>query len=103
MSDWVGVVLDGTLAEYSGWKGPTHIGAPIPKMVARVKKWLAEGREVRILTARAYPGATIGESTAAERAIEQWSKEQFGRALRTMYCKDYGRAELWNGRADGGE
>jgi hypothetical protein len=35
---WVGVDLDGTLAEYHGFKGPEHIGKPIPKMVARVKR-----------------------------------------------------------------
>lgn len=101
MNGWIGVDLDGTLAEYSGWKGPTHIGAPIPKMVARVKKWLEEGREVRIFTARVYPGGrvTIEELAAVERAIEQWSEEQFGKVLRTTYCKDYGMVELWDDRA----
>jgi len=34
---WIGVDLDGTLAHYDGWKGPTHIGAPIHKMVQRVR------------------------------------------------------------------
>lgn len=53
---WIGVDLDGTLAHYDGWKGPEHIGAPIPAMVERVKAWLAEGKEVRISTARADGG-----------------------------------------------
>lgn len=48
---YIGVDLDGTLAEYHGW-GDDSIGAPVPKMLARVKKWLAEGQEVRIVTAR---------------------------------------------------
>lgn len=43
---WIGVDLDGTLAEYHGWDDG-RIGAPIPKMVQRVKQWLAEGKEVR--------------------------------------------------------
>jgi phosphoribosylamine--glycine ligase len=47
---WLGVDLDGTLAEYSSWSD--EIGAPIPKMVQRVKRWISEGKEVRILTAR---------------------------------------------------
>lgn len=25
---WIGVDLDGTLAEYHGWKGAEHIGQP---------------------------------------------------------------------------
>ena len=36
-SGWIGVDLDGTLAEYHGWKGSEHIGPPIPLMVERVK------------------------------------------------------------------
>jgi hypothetical protein len=51
---WIGVDLDGTLAHYEGWKGQEHIGEPIAPMVERVKGWLAEGREVRIFTARVY-------------------------------------------------
>ena len=41
--------LDGTLAMYDGWKGPTAIGNPIPKMLARVIRWIEAGREVRIM------------------------------------------------------
>ena len=52
---WIGVDLDGTLARYDGWKGPEHIGEPLMPMVERVKAWLAEGREVRIMTARVSP------------------------------------------------
>lgn len=52
---WIGVDLDGTLAHYDGWKGADHIGAPVPAMVERVKAWLANGREVRIFTARISP------------------------------------------------
>jgi len=53
MSGWIGVDLDGTLATYGGWKGPDDIGAPVPAMMKRVKRWIGEGREVRIFTARA--------------------------------------------------
>jgi len=51
MSGWIGVDFDCTLAEYHGWNGG-ELGPPIPAMVERVKAWLAEGREVRIFTAR---------------------------------------------------
>lgn len=52
---WIGVDLDGTLAEYESGQWP-KIGKPIPKMLARVKRWLEDGEEVRILTARAAHG-----------------------------------------------
>lgn len=48
---WIGVDLDGTLAQYGGWKGPDTIGDPVPTMKERVMKWLNEGAEVRIFTA----------------------------------------------------
>ena len=37
---WIGVDLDGTLAEWDGWKGHEHIGPPIPAMLERVKRWI---------------------------------------------------------------
>jgi hypothetical protein len=38
MKGWIGVDLDGTLAESTKWVSPSHIGEPIHKMVERVKK-----------------------------------------------------------------
>jgi len=64
-----GVDLDGTLAEYYGWKGETHIGKPIPKMMAKVKGWIAEGIRVVIFTARADNPDNI-------EAIDEWLEEQ---------------------------
>ena len=49
---WIGVDLDGTLAEFPEVYETYKIGKPIPAMVERVKKWIADGREVRIFTAR---------------------------------------------------
>ena len=49
---WIGVDLDATLAYYDGWKGPTHIGPPIMRMVERIREWLSKGWEVRVFTAR---------------------------------------------------
>lgn len=48
----IAVDLDGTLAEYHGWQGPNHIGAPISLMVSRVKNWVESGFTVVIFTAR---------------------------------------------------
>ena len=49
---WIGVDLDGTLAYYDQWRGEHHVGEPILPMLDRVKKWLSEGREVRICSWR---------------------------------------------------
>lgn len=56
MSGWIGVDLDATLAEYHGW-GDGSIGQPVELMLRRVTGWLAEGREVRIFTARVSGGS----------------------------------------------
>lgn len=103
MSGWTGIDLDGTLAYYDGFKSPEHIGAPIPKMVERVKRWLAEGRDVRIFTARAcpYSGDKISavDIASARKAIETWCEEHIGQRLPITYCKDYQMFELWDDRA----
>ena len=50
---WIGVDLDGTLAEADAWQGFEHIGKPVPNMVKRVKIWIEMGYRVKIVTARA--------------------------------------------------
>lgn len=99
---WIAVDLDGTLARYEGWKGVAHIGAPIWPMVERVKGWLAEGREVRIFTARAYPGNSDSRRIEAANAvhhIERWCEDIFGRKLPVTCVKDYAMVEIWDDRA----
>mgnify|MGYP006929204348 CR=1 FL=1 len=34
---WIGVDLDGTLAEATPWQGMSHIGPPVPLMMRRVR------------------------------------------------------------------
>lgn len=94
---WIGVDLDGTLAHYDGWKGEAHIGAPIPLMVERVKQWLAEGKDVRIVTARAWPG----QPNLADYlfAVKKWLTEVFGYGLPITHEKDFLMLELWDDRA----
>lgn len=88
---WIGVDLDATLAYYEGWQGPGHIGDPIPKMEARVRKWIAEGWEVRIVTARATDPNQIP-------TIEQWLRTHNFPALQVTNQKDYGMVQLWDDR-----
>lgn len=93
---WIGVDLDGTLAHYDGWQGVAHIGAPIPAMVERVQRWLEEGREVRIFTARvSHPD----QVNAATRAIRAWCSDHIGVVLPITNVKDYAMIELWDDRA----
>lgn len=100
---WIAVDLDGTLAFYDEWRGVEHIGAPIGPMVERVKKWLAEGKEVRIFTARVYStflaGADPAESLKVVTPIQAWCHEHLGRVLPITCVKDYGMIELWDDRA----
>jgi len=91
---WIGVDLDGTLAEYNGWISPDHIGEPIPEMVERVKQWLAAGRTVKIFTARAW------RATSKDiRPIQNWCEEHIGVKLEVTCEKDYSMIELWDDRA----
>lgn len=117
---WIGVDFDGTLADYSaGWQGPAVLGAPVPEMLARVKRWLADGREVRVFTARVWPltdvvteeytmyllhhinkpaGNSHREAVEAALAIQQWTRVHFGRALPITCVKDLRMVELYDDR-----
>lgn len=91
---WVGIDMDGTLVTYDKVFEPTQFGEPIMEMVERVRRWLAEGLEVRIFTARAARtklndkeiegqisfSAAYGEPLTREQAIE--------------------RIKYWNGQTD---
>lgn len=90
--EWIGVDLDGTLAKYTTWEGPSHIGEPIPDMIKRVKRWLKQGKTVKIFTAR----ATKGEQ--AKKHIRNWCKEQFGKILPITNIKDQHMIQLWDDR-----
>jgi len=95
MAGWIGVDLDGTLAEYDGWQGADHIGKPIPRMVERVQKWVAKGKEVKIFTAR----VALDEDGSVADKIKAWCKEHLGFELEVTNEKDYGMIELWDDRA----
>lgn len=102
---WIGVDLDGTLAKYSGWTGdPFDIGEPIPKMVRRVKDWLANGQQVWIVTARINFEAATGEEADPQFQsdmldnIQRWVINAVGRPLPITYKKNRSMIELWDDR-----
>lgn len=104
---WIGVDFDGTLATYDRSQG-TALGTPIPLMVSRVKNWLAQGTEVRIMTARVSSrnqtmrleqGEDMWEAESHRRAIEEWCERHLGQKLVVTAEKDFQMAELWDDRA----
>ena len=90
--EWIGVDLDGTLAKYDGWKGPDVIGAPIPKMVARVQRAIGRGSNIKIFTAR-VAGDNDG---VARRAIRKWCRLHLGLELPVTCVKDRHCREIWD-------
>lgn len=96
MNGWIGVDLDGTLAHYEGWKGETHIGNPVQPMLERVMAWIADGKEVRIMTARVCREGE--ERDAVIKAIDLWCIQHIGKCLPVTHQKDYGMIELWDDR-----
>ena len=98
MKPWIGVDLDGTLAEYKGFEGHEDIGNPVPAMLELVKGWLAEDIKVKIFTAR-----VSGNTADAERAryyVKKWLEKECGITDMEVTCiKDYYMVELYDDRA----
>ena len=92
---WIGVDLDGTLAEYHGWEGALVIGPPIPQMVEFVKTLLATGKTVKIFTAR------IDEPRRwdIEDAIYDWCATHLGVVLGITNVKDKYCETIYDDRA----
>lgn len=95
-SPWIGVDLDGTLASDTGgelWdaEGRPKIGRPVNEMVARIKRWIGEGRMVKIFTARAGSPAQV-------EAIRAWLARQGLPDLEVTNVKDFNMIELWDDR-----
>jgi hypothetical protein len=98
VNGWIGVDLDGTLAHYEGWLGPTHIGDPVKPMLARVRAWLEDGVDVRIFTARVSAADAL-ERSQAEQAINEWCAHHLGRLIPITCVKDFGMVALYDDRA----
>ena len=90
---WIGVDLDGTLASYGGWS--EDIGEPVPKMVQRVKRWLYEGKDVRVLTARGAVGEGKWDQICK---IHDWLMEHVGVPLEITSEKDPQMIRLYDDR-----
>lgn len=104
---WIGVDLDGTLAE--DCKEPAdvwRIGAPIPAMVDHVKALQADGKEIRILTARVAGCGQISsiawdnqDFVDYQRAlIEDWCLQVFGVVFTVTASKDFQMITFYDDR-----
>ena len=99
--NWIAVDLDGTLAECDGRVNLARIGKPVASMVERVKRWRAEGKCVKIFTARMTDHGLHdlnGGRVDALTPIRDWCREHLGEALPVTNVKDFGMVELWDDR-----
>ena len=103
MNRKIAVDFDGTLStnyvRHGEHYDPSWVGEPIVKMINRVKRWLADGDEVEIFTARVHPKNGLFEIKLAEKAINGFCLEQFGRVLPITCMKDPEFKEFWDDRA----
>ena len=90
---WIGVDLDGTLAEYHGWS--EKIGEPVPAMVQKVKRWVREGKEVRIFTAR---GATGDNRHEQLMQVYEWIEDHLDESIEVTHQKDSEMKLLYDDR-----
>lgn len=85
---WIGVDFDGTLATYDHYRGDDHVGNPVEPMVRLVRKFLHDGVEVRLFTARKpHP------------VLRKWMKEHLGQILPITNVKDPGMIAIYDDRA----
>ena len=102
---WVGVDLDCCLATYVSRQWP-DIGEPVPAILEIVKELLAQGREVRIFTARVGHLFTqnptreqYDDAVEQETLVKAWCLKHIGRTLAVTAVKDYEMSVLLDDRA----
>jgi len=99
---WIGVDLDGTLAVHKVGQGVDEIGAPVPDMLNRVRRWLDDGIEVKILTARVCNAGPEGDKDYGDYVLRQttmvqdWLADQGLPRLDVVAQKDQAMVELWD-------
>ena len=108
---WVGVDLDGTLAEYHGWEGLYHIGRPVQPMVERLHRWCDVGYRVEddsgrlIVTVRRFKIFTARMAQADPEqnknvliAVQKWLVAYGLPRLEVTARKDLACLEIWDDR-----
>jgi hypothetical protein len=85
---WIGVDFDGTLATYDHYRGDDHTGDPVEPMVKLVRKYIHEGMDVRLFTAR-----------KPNPALRRWMQKHLGKVLPITHTKDSGMIVLYDDKA----
>lgn len=97
---WIGVDFDGTLIEHPKADFKKKDLTPVPRMVSRVKGWLKEGKDVRILTARVSPESFGKKKIKKQKHIIQgWCKKHLGKKLPVTCEKDHKLVAFYDDRA----
>lgn len=89
---WFGIDLDETLAFYSGPAGNTPIGPAILEIMVIAKRWLREGKDVRLFTARAGFANEVPK-------IEAWLLEHELQDMQITNVKSHGMVILLDDKA----
>jgi hypothetical protein len=87
---WIGIDYDGTLVKSHTWQGYDYTGEPIWPMIRRVRKWLRQGRVVKIFSSRAEAGPK------AIKIIQDWCEKMGLGRLEVTNVKDSGLVEIWD-------
>lgn len=92
----IAVDLDGTLAQYDGWKGIGHIGCVIPEVANAMELAQAEGAEVHLFTARVSDPEDAAE---AHQVISKWAEANHFNFASITAVKHKFFTEFWDDRA----
>jgi len=95
----IAVDWDGTLVEDHGFRGACEYGAPIPKMVERIKKWVNEGHEVLIYTSRVSAEHDVNRAKMESDSIQYVLREMGLPPLQITANKYMRIAEFWDDRS----
>lgn len=95
---WTGFDLDGTLAKYDGWKGVDNIGDPQGEVFDLIKRLHAEGKRVKIFTARVSPADGEVKAAEARAYIEEWCERFLGFVPEITHEKDQLMETLYDDR-----
>lgn len=97
------VDFDGTISSHKSIDlndyDPGKVGAPIERMIRRIKAWLAEGIEVVILTARVHPCHGEENIQKSREAIRNFCIEHIGQELNITCEKSPKFDEIWDDKA----
>ena len=119
---WYGFDLDGTLAEYHGWKGEDHIGDPVIPIVQMIRALHRAGMRVKVMTARVAPRDKVNtfpnpytkncvtvqdpstqtwalkDRWTAREFIQEWCYRNLGFVPEITHEKDYHMLSLFDDR-----